>query len=403
MRKQTTATTLKAFVRVSKNSDAPNPKAAAKPAVARPMTRSRSTSSAIRVEPEKEAVVVTRKRKLAEDPKPVKKKAKVAPAVVVEEQPAPVAVVELPPMVTPAKPKGKKATTISAYFSPTAKKDSAPAATAEPVILPEVAEVPMVPVSAARAQLKGTAAELLTRLRNRHKATATSAEETRSIQDDLRTRRIPIPAASTTAIGTKATFAESGTLSSETQQQRALHRQFVAITTPGSKVVLSQHQRKLYELFQALDHTVMFGGQRSVIYHRIRSGVESMAKRTFGWRELGQILAIYPESYTHQAVPTVHDGRRVVSVELAPQAQGVDLARDMEARRIEFVQRLSKSVLAAHRAFLVDRRYSDQEIEALGGALHPAFDIESTPQVTPLTMPPTPADAAGPVAAFDRT
>ncbi|KAJ2555000.1 replication licensing factor Cdt1, partial [Coemansia sp. RSA 1836] len=142
---------------------------------------------------------------------------------------------------------------------------------------------------------------------------------------------------------------------------------------------------------------------RSVIYHRARAGVEAMAKRTFGWRELGQILALLPDAYACTAVPAVHNGRRVVSVELTPRTGGgLDLAVEIDARRRQFAHALGARVDAAHRAFLADRGYADADVDALRGAWHPAFDVESTPHVTPLPLPPAPAAAAGPVAAFDR-
>ncbi|KAJ2609884.1 hypothetical protein GGF44_006255, partial [Coemansia sp. RSA 1694] len=304
-------------------------------------------------------------------------------------------------------PRRKKATTISAYFSPSAKKDTpevsqeipsviettpvvetihevAPAVEVAPVVevAPPAVELSLPP---SRAQLKGRAAELLTRLRSRHKPAATSAAETRSIQDGLRARRTPAVAAiectnvQPTAAAV-AKFAESGALSQETVEARAMHRQFVSIGTTGNTPPLPQHLRKLHELFQALDHAVLFGGQRSVIYHRARAGVEAMAKRTFGWRELGQILALLPDAYACTAVPAVHNGRRVVSVELTPRTGGgLDLAVEIDARRRQFAHALGARVDAAHRAFLADRGYADADVDALRGAWHPAFDVESTP------------------------
>ncbi|KAJ2743037.1 hypothetical protein GGI20_004051 [Coemansia sp. BCRC 34301] len=424
----TTTRSLKAFVRVSKNSEPANLKANGKPSViatARPMTRSRSRideKDSVPVPPSL-PVLPPRKRKLAKLPAdpPAQKKEKKTP------------------------------TTISAYFSPSANKmkkaaasettaeataesipetvadkvaESVPETVAEKVVesVPEtvvekavksapetvVEPAPLATVAngahtPSRVLLKGRAAELLTRLRNRHNTTTTTttASETLSIKEDLRARRnatalsLPSP-----TLASSESFAESGTLSPETEHTRSVHRQFVAIRTPAQ---LPQQLRKLHEIFQALDHTVMFGGQRSVIYHRARRGVESMAKRTFGWRELGQILALYPESYAYQSVSTLHDGRQVPSVELTPKVKGMQLAVEIEARRNEFAARLSARVDAAHRAFLVKRSYTDAEIDALQGACHPSFDIEETPHVTPLPMPPTPvATAAGPVATFDR-
>ncbi|KAJ2691851.1 hypothetical protein H4R19_006273 [Coemansia spiralis] len=186
-----------------------------------------------------------------------------------------------------------------------------------------------------------------------------------------------------------------------------LKRQFVKISPPvDGAAALPRELRKLEELFQGLEHAVMFDGQDAsgVVYHRIRKGVEAMAKRTFGWKELGQILAVYPESYTYEPLQTSHDGRRVQSVALTPVARGVSLAMDMEARRAEFRRRLVALVDSAHRGFLVARGYSEDDMAGASG-WHPAFDVEATPAIVPLPLPPATVreqQAAGAVARFDR-
>ncbi|KAJ2065331.1 hypothetical protein GGI17_000383 [Coemansia sp. S146] len=445
MRGQKT-TTLKGVFRVSKNSDVP----IGKDANARPMRVTRSRSAALAtVAEEVVEKPVTRKRKLTEDPAaptlPAPKKQQLARTEPVS-----------------ATPRKKRPTTLSAYFSPSAAKaeqasvalmkpvipatvveaviepavEAAIESVAEPkvaeaavapklveavaepkfveaVVAPELTEVvaeqktaeavvenAATPQPDNRDKLNERAAVLLARLRNRTKVTSeTTAEETRSIQDDLRTRRTASTLPHSAPAPASSKFAEAGGITASEQHARDIHRQFVSITRGTA---LPQGLRKLNEIFQALDHTVMFGGQTSVIYHRARHGVEAMAKRTFGWRELGQILALYPESYTHKPVPTVHDGRRIVSVELSPKVRGMDLAVEIEARRDEFGRRLVALVDTAHRAFLVQRGYEDKDIDATQGQWHPSFDVESTPAVTPLPLPPTPAAAAGPVATFDR-
>ncbi|KAJ2757293.1 hypothetical protein GGI19_000113 [Coemansia pectinata] len=419
MRGQKT-TTLKGVFRVSKNSDVP----IGKDANARPMRMTRSRSAALATVAEEEVVEkpVTRKRKLTEDPAaptlPAPKKQQLA-------------------RTEPATPRKKRPTTLSAYFSPSKPEQASvalmkpviPATVVEPVIEtvaepvietvvepvaePKIAEAVVETVVAPKLveaaattlpdncdKLNERAAVLLARLRNRTKVTSeTTAEETRSIQDDLRTRRTATTLPRSAPAPAPSKFAEAGGITASEQHARDIHRQFVSITRGTA---LPQGLRKLNEIFQALDHTVMFGGQTSVIYHRARHGVEAMAKRTFGWRELGQILALYPESYTYKPMPTVHDGRRIVSVELSPKVRGMDLAVEIEARRDEFGRRLVALVDTAHRAFLVQRGYEDKDIDATQGQWHPSFDVESTPAVTPLPLPPTPAAAAGPVATFDR-
>ncbi|KAI7834385.1 hypothetical protein BX661DRAFT_52446 [Kickxella alabastrina] len=152
-----------------------------------------------------------------------------------------------------------------------------------------------------------------------------------------------------------STFASTIIPTTEDLYLRDLRRQFVSISPqPGSAQPLPRSMRKLEELFQALEHTILFDSKDAsmgVIYHRIRKSVEVMAKRTFGWHELGQILAVYPESYTFGALPTMHEGRRVVSVELKPRAHGLQMAVEMERRRVEFRKRLVRIVEAEHGGF----------------------------------------------------
>ncbi|KAJ2243230.1 hypothetical protein GGI13_006675, partial [Coemansia sp. RSA 455] len=305
MRVQKT-TTLKGVFRVSKNSDV----SIGKDANPRPMRMTRSRSAALATEVAPTVVVekpVTRKRKLAEDPAPTQKKQQ-----------------KVEPATTPRK---KRPTTISAYFSPSTKTEQTsvtlmkpviPATVVEPVVeaveatVEPVKEIVAEPKAAVepiaeavseavvevvaepklvepvaetkpenRDKLNERAAVLLARLRNRTKVTSeTTAEETRSIQDDLRTRRTTT--LSTPELAPAASkFTEAGGITASEQHARDIHRQFVTITRGPA---LPQGLKKLNEIFQALDHTVMFGGQTSVIYHRARHGVESMAKRTFGWR-----------------------------------------------------------------------------------------------------------------------
>ncbi|KAJ2735815.1 replication licensing factor Cdt1 [Coemansia sp. BCRC 34962] len=413
------ATTIKDFANVSKSSKAP----IAKPANAHPMRMTRSRSAAALVtEPAIEVAPATRKRKLAATEGPV------VPALPAKKPK------KLQEATTPRK---KKPTTINAYFSPAPKETAIPetvaeapveaavesvaetvAETAVEAVAAETVAETIVEAAAAEAaaetvveaavadSLNERATELLARLRSRKKAASeTRAEETRAIQDSLRARRIASKLAPPALQATTSKFAEAGGITASEQHTRDVHRQFVSIPSTHGKA-LPRELRKLNELFQALDHTVMFGGQTSVIYHRIRRGVEAMAKRTFGWRELGQILALYPESYTCKPMGTMHEGRNVVSVELSPMACGMDLAVEIEARREEFGRRLLALVDSAHRSFLASRGYDAKDIDATQGLRHPSFDVESTPLVTPLPLPPTPAaaqaSAAGPVATFDR-
>ncbi|KAJ1768624.1 hypothetical protein IW140_003123 [Coemansia sp. RSA 1813] len=253
---------------------------------------------------------------------------------------------------------------------------------------------------------------------------------TRAIQERIRERR-----EATNSKGQRqpettdhdgAKFEAARVKSAADAQMQELKRQFVLIQSRATdtRAPLSSELRKLDELFQGLEHVALFGGQAGsrsagVVYHKVRKGVESMAKRTFGWKELGQILAIYPDAYSYEPVTTTNEGRRVTSVVLTPLAQGVDLAVGMERRRDEFRRRLVARVADAHARFLVDRGFSVGDIGSAAVAAagwHPLFDIESTPKVAPIPLPPAPAPRAtaagaisasmkqqpGPVAMFDK-
>ncbi|KAJ1728983.1 hypothetical protein LPJ61_003744 [Coemansia biformis] len=270
-----------------------------------------------------------------------------------------------------------------------------------------------------KSERAARASTLLTRLRNRKRpegsggcaVPAATADETRAIQEAIRARREQLAedaiAGKPALRDSPASFDATKVATAEDVRMRELKRQFVKISPPvGDAAPLPRELRKLEELFQGLEHAVMFDGQGAsgVVYHRIRKGVESMAKRTFGWKELGQILAVYPESYTYVPLQTPHDGRRVQSVALTPVARGVCLAVQMEGRRDEFRRRLVALVDSAHRGFLVSRGFGEDDLAGISG-WHPAFDIESTPAVTPLALPPTTVRAhqeAGVVAKFDR-
>ncbi|KAJ2662191.1 hypothetical protein IW148_003080 [Coemansia sp. RSA 1199] len=424
MRVQQRTSTLKAFVRVSKNSDGPVGKDNAKPAMR--MTRSRAAALAkVQTETPDEAVNVVhtvpvtpvRKRKLTAESKAEESPAKrVTRAARTPQR-----------RVAGKEMRAVKATTINAYFSP--KKARVPEAvepvTAEPLAKPQEPVsiqklAPTLPVHVEdnsstavpldkdeQVSRSERATSMLQRLRTRKRpaptaAEATKIEETRAIQDEIRARREQSTEQPTTH--TVSTFSTTRVRTTDEDKMRDLKRQFVKIT--NAAVPMPRDFRKLEELFQALEHTVMFDGAGSagVVYHRVRKGVESMAQFTFGWKELGQILAVYPESYTFKDHATSINGRRVQSVVLTPVARGMALAVEMEARRNEFKQRLVSLVSNAHQIFLSARGYSDHDASGISG-WHPAFDVETTPTVSPVQLPLTSLNAmsaSGSVASFDR-
>ncbi|KAJ1645630.1 hypothetical protein LPJ64_002791 [Coemansia asiatica] len=403
---QQRAGSLKAFVRVGKASDVPVPKDATAKMPVR-LTRSKSAALAgIAQKKEKEPVVVetpvvSRKRKHVAEPS--------SPSEPKETLSSP-----------PRKSIKKKATTINAYFSPVQRNAPAPEIAepvAEPLVEPvvEPTKEHAIPEKVERVKQKAAldtrASALLGRLRARKRVEVDPGvrmEETRAIQEDIRARRTQAASLAQVAEAPEGASFEAGkSLSADDLRLRELRRQFVSIS-PATSKVLPREFRKLEELFQGLEHTVMFGGlneKSSVVYHRVRKSVEVMAKRTFGWKELGQILRVFPESYAVQRTETTHMGRKVTSVELRPRAEGAHLAVEMENRRGEFHSRLLKLVDAAHREFLVKRGYSDDDVEAAAGGWHPSFDVESTPEISPVAMPPQmPATSSqdGAVATFDR-
>ncbi|KAJ2454440.1 hypothetical protein EV183_001566 [Coemansia sp. RSA 2336] len=437
MRGKRASTTLKTFVRVSKNAEGPAGKDA-KPTMR--ITRSRAAAMAEAKLDPVEPVTPSRKRKLESAEKP-----ECSPAKRVSRTPQ--------KRRAAATKQGKSTATIKTYFmakdneeavpktvEPNTVEPSVESATVEPsaeptveptvepkeassndsnkdnevaeegaATAPEIVEAKPIETPAKEGRSK-RANSLLKRLRNRKRPEPTAAEqakieETRAIQDQIRALREQ-PAAESLKAPSVASFETSRIRTAEEQQFRELKRQYVQISTASGTAVMPREFRKLEELFQALEHTVMFGGANSkgVVYHRIRQAVESMAQRTFGWRELGQILAVYPESYSYKPFATTHNGRSVQSVILTPVARGMTLALEMESRRDLFKQRLTKLVSNAHTDFLLKRGYSQDELSGISG-WHPSFDIETTPTITPLALPPTALgdlQASGTVAAFDR-
>ncbi|KAJ2848982.1 hypothetical protein IWW36_002960 [Coemansia brasiliensis] len=420
------STTLKSFVRVSKNAEGPVGKDVAKPTMR--ITRSRAAALAAEARAAEDKPIDPMPQ-LPTTPSRKRKLELTAEAAKAESSPAKRAT-RTPQKRTAAEKTTKKqrkpTTTIKSYFKPKDNESAAPKAveptTVEPSIEPDeaipnsssskdnetAAEPNVSPPKAGRAE---RANSLLKRLRNRKRPEPTAIEqakieETRAIQDQIRALREQ-PAAECLVNPRLASFEASHIKTAEEQQLRELKRQFVKINSSVDGMApMPREFRKLEELFQALEHTVMFGGANSkgVVYHRIRQAVESMAQRTFGWRELGQILAVYPESYSYKPFTTTHNGRSVQSVVLTPVARGMTLALEMESRRDQFKQRLIKLVSTAHTDFLLKRGYSEGEISGISG-WHPSFDIETTPTITPLDLPPTALkdmQASGTVASFDR-
>ncbi|KAJ1723887.1 replication licensing factor Cdt1 [Coemansia erecta] len=432
--KQALGGTLKAFVRVGKATDAPAGKAAVR------MTRSKSA-----------AAVATTKTAVgkAEAASKTKAKANVTVATAVGGKRKLAEESATPEPEEPAAKKRaagrRKTTTIDAYFAPMeevvveAAKPAEPMAAA-PAMLPVAEKTTVEPATNEEeettqesaqqeheqeqeteqqtektAERDARATALLGRLRARHSAAAaktadsaaagSSMHETRAIQEALRARRQDDSAAPAAPTPAPATFAATRVASETFLHQREQRRQFVEIAVaPASTRKLPRNLAKLSSLFQALEHTLLFAPQQSVqkgvVYHKVRKSVEVMARWTFGWKELGQILSVYPEAYTCERTEAVVAGRPVVSALIKPTVQaGVQMAVEMEQRRGEFALRLGRLVEGAYGAFLARRGFTGDEVRQVQGAVwHPEFDVEETPDVAPVAMPPP----AVQLPAFDR-
>ncbi|KAJ1798660.1 hypothetical protein LPJ59_002353 [Coemansia sp. RSA 2399] len=472
------AGTLKAFVRVSKNSEgaAVDGKKVSSATLAgrRMSTRSQSAKSEAGVNG---FVVATERRPSTKRKSGAEEEEE---AVVVQSQSKRVATKARPSMASPSKK--KRATTIGTYFHASPKANTAPTRSKDnqqkqphcpensmvnvsdktqpellvpplpiaedaneqtsadtnhgviPQPLPITESAKKAPEEGKRTtKLRAKTNALLEKLRNRKRpsnddtvstpppmpqecSAAPSEKEkeeeamepkinvTRAIQERIRERREAAGGLGKQpeAISDQgATFEAARVKTAADAQMHELKRQFVAIQARSAGAPLNSELRKLDELFQGLEHVALFGGQvgKGVVYHKVRKGVESMAKRTFGWKELGQILAIYPEAYAYEPVNTTSEGRRVVSVVLTPLAQGINLAVGMEARRDEFRRRLVARMADAHSRFLVDRGFSATDVELVAG-WHPSFDIEATPSVVPIPLPP---NASRKLAVFDKS
>ncbi|KAJ2612167.1 hypothetical protein H4S08_002825 [Coemansia sp. RSA 1365] len=440
--------TLKAFVRVSKNSEGPGVKDGLKQPGR--ITRSRSAALAVSAVSEpKETLQVDKPAEIPESrsvaPTPTRKrKLELTTAYTLtgaESSPAKrvTRATRTPqqraaPMGTTTAKRAVKRTTIEAYFpsSPTAHNGDKGHKTVDATTVNSLSghekslpfpgdDATVIPTEPCHDSIDklttrhARADSLLKRLRNRKRPdaadldlpAAATIQETRDIREAIRARREDLSTANVLTSDAAASFATGKSRTVEDDKLRDLKRQFVKIDAQtGSAVPLSRELHKLEELFQSLEHTVMFDGNGAdgVVYHRIRKTVESMAKRTFGWKELGQILALYPESYTYKPIETMHSGRRVQSVTLVPVSHGMNLAIEMESRREEFGRRLRSFVADAHKGFLIARGYVESDLSDVHG-WHPLFDIESTPSVTPLKLPPISVkanQASGSVVAFDK-
>ncbi|KAJ2659065.1 hypothetical protein IWW48_003694 [Coemansia sp. RSA 1200] len=501
--RQRTTGTLKAFVRVSKNSDGPTvdgkrlgatavggggAKAAGDGASPRMATRSSSSSSSTTIA---SPVASVRKRKsvdAAQQRSAITPKRVATGGAVAARMATPTA----SPAASTAKAGRKRNTTIGAYFPAASAPDAGAVKSAAAAAVshgngsgeclkeqpepsssslsvsnsisaveqtdasnepqPAAADAPeksdngqvAVEETSGRkeSRLRARTTALLERLRGRKRPTAdgdaggagdgagdagatseTRSSVTRDIQERIRELREAPSAQEPSAEQQNqphdgATFQAARVRTAADAQLSELRRQFVRIDAPRDAAALSSELRKLEELFQGLEHVTLFGGTANtsagVVYHKVRRSVEAMARRTFGWRELGQILAVYPEAYGVSPIITTHMGRRVPSAVLTPpHAHGVGLAMAMDERRCEFRRRLVARVADAHSRFLLSRGYERADLESPAVAdagWHPAFDIESVPAVDPLPMPPAPlvSAAAGntstpAVAALDKS
>ncbi|NWX93062.1 CDT1 factor, partial [Nothoprocta pentlandii] len=161
----------------------------------------------------------------------------------------------------------------------------------------------------------------------------------------------------------------------------------------------------LAEMFRTMDTIVgmLFNRSETVTFAKVKQGVQDVMRKQFEERHVGQIKAVYPESYwlrQENNVPTFSSSVKKSDYQLTlepvleegEKADGrphLSAARLLE-RRKEFNRGLVSIVKQHHKAFLASLSpplaVPDEELTRW----HPRFNVDEVPDIAPAELPRPP-------------
>ncbi|NXA34950.1 CDT1 factor, partial [Eudromia elegans] len=161
----------------------------------------------------------------------------------------------------------------------------------------------------------------------------------------------------------------------------------------------------LAEMFRSMDAIVgmLFNRAETVTFAKVKQGVQDVTRKQFEERHVGQIKAVYPESYRlrqENNIPTFCSGLKKSDYQLTlepvlGEGDKVDGRPHLSAsrlleRRREFHRGLVDLVKQHHKAFLASLSPSLAVPEDKLTRWHPRFNVDEVPDVTPAELPQPP-------------
>ncbi|KAM4833462.1 DNA replication factor Cdt1 [Thomomys bottae] len=185
------------------------------------------------------------------------------------------------------------------------------------------------------------------------------------------------------------------------------YQRFHALAEPGPPgLVLPYKYQVLAQMFHSMDTIVgmLYNRAETVTFAKVKQGVQDMMRRRFEERNVGQIKAVYPESYCFRQernIPTFKDGVKRSDYQLTIEplldqepsggaAPQLTASRLLRRRRI-FSQNLEKRVKEHHKVFLASLSPPVVVPEDQLMRWHPRFNVDQAPDIEPAELPQPPA------------
>ncbi|XP_074957268.1 DNA replication factor Cdt1 [Phalacrocorax aristotelis] len=250
----------------------------------------------------------------------------------------------------------------------------------------------------ALAQLPSLPAEASTDLRSR-------LERVRQLELRIREKKAgsgATPAARPSGdTGAAAPAAEAGKKAPAYQRFHTLAQDL----PPG--LTLPYKFKVLAEMFRSMDTIagMLFNRAETITFAKVKQGVQDMMRKQFEERHVGQIKAVYPDSYImrqEKNIPTFSSGVKKSDYQLTlepvlGEEEKVDGRPHLSAsrlleRRKEFNRNLVNIVKQHHKAFLAALNPPMVVPEEKLTRWHPRFNVDKVPDISPAELPQPPQE-----------
>ncbi|CAN7944602.1 unnamed protein product [Ixodes hexagonus] len=189
-------------------------------------------------------------------------------------------------------------------------------------------------------------------------------------------------------------------------EQEAAYVRYHHLTEPPSpSLTLPYSYKQLAEAFRCCDTvvTMLFNRKEACTFDKLRPAVEEMSKRRFGKEKLGQIKAVYPDSYILTQEKSQRHGaasqdsyQLVVAPQLAAEtaAQKTMSPACLLDRRKRFHRLLLSLAMRHHQAFLSALSPPVTIPSSAITRWHPKFPLDDVPPIAPAMLPECPLKRA---------